>query len=122
MIKALTDKFMETGIVAGFIGGLMAAVLICVIYHSIGRQTVATVNITGLINEFVQHESAEHYAPQKVKTDVRHFGRSLERDISQFSKKHHVILFPKEAVLAGAADYTGVFRKEMSAHSQAGNK
>ena len=120
--KAFTDKLMETGIVVGFMSGLTAAVLICAVYHSFGRQAVATVNITGLINEFVQHESGEHFSPEKVKADVRNFGRSLEKDINRFSKNHHIIIFPKEAVVAGAADYTGLFRKKMSAHSHAGNK
>ena len=115
MIKALAGRCMETGAVVGFMAGLAAAVLICVLYHSIGRQTVATVNITGLINEFVQYESAQNYPPEKVKKDVRNFGRSLERDISRFAKKHHVILLPKEAVIAGTVDYTREFRKEIAA-------
>ena len=113
MIRSIASKLPETGILSGFMAGLAAAVVICVLYHTHGRQTVATVNVTGLINEFVQYESAQKLPPKKIRADVRQFGCTLEKNINQFAKKHRVILLPKEAVVAGAMDYTGLLRKEM---------
>lgn len=105
----------------GFVAGLLGACLIFGVYHSFGQQKmqkIATVDISGIIGEFAQHEALQNFPPEKVRADIIHFGRSIEMGIKRFAKSHHVILLPKEAVIAGAVDYTNVFRNEMAVYRE----
>jgi len=101
----------------GFIAGLLGAALIFALYHTPGQQKIGTVNITQMIDGFVQHESVQSLPPQTVKADVQQFGHKLEQEMQHFAQQHHLLLLPREAVIAGAQDYTAAIQKSMREQS-----
>lgn len=77
--------------------------------------TIGTVNITGIINHFINQESNKNLSPDVLKQEVSEFGNKLEVTLRQLAKEKHITLFPSEAVIAGSQDYTDVVNQKMKA-------
>ncbi len=81
-------------------------------YLSVNRQ-VAIVDITGLIHQFVKMELTQSDSPAKHQQRIHAFSAQLEATLQTVAKENHVILVPKEAVIAGGIDLTPEVSKRL---------
>ena len=90
--------------------GMLGAMLIVFIAHEMHpeQKKIATVNITKIIKQFTQTEAKKSISEEALKNETKTFGKHLEEALKTFSRKHHLILVPTEAVIAGCDDYTNV--------------
>ena len=90
-----------------FVSSMCGALLILCFYHAfIPYQKIGTVNVTGILDQFIKENVTKTISPNQLKVKVRLFGQTLEKTLQVLSKKEHVLLLPREAVMAGSIDYT----------------
>lgn len=91
-------------VLTGFLGGCLAVVLFFMsVPHRLSPPaSMATVDMTGLIHHFVKVESAVSASPAQHQAQVRAFSQQLDQALQTVAHEQHVILLPKEAVIAGA--------------------
>lgn len=70
------------------------------------KQTIGTVNITGIVNSFITTQAKNNISHADLKQSVKDFGSALEKTMIHLSNKKHIVLLPAEAVITGAKDYT----------------
>jgi hypothetical protein len=59
-------------------------------------------------------QKAEEKLPLDIiKKEAEIFAKALEREVMLFSEKNHIVLLPREAVIAGANDYSQVIRERI---------
>lgn len=75
-------------------------------FASKSQQAIGTVNITGIVNNFIETQAKSGLSNEDLRTNVQLFGKNLEKIMHRVSTKNKVVLFPAEAVIAGAKDYT----------------
>jgi hypothetical protein len=74
---------------------------------------IATVDITGIVQQFVKTERERPISTLKKETEIKAFSHRLEATLNAMAKKHHCVLLPKEAVIAGAPDVTSGVEKQL---------
>lgn len=74
--------------------------------NSFVRPTVATVDITGIVQQFVQSQTKLNLSKSELQKRVNVFGHQLEVILQDLSSEKHLVLMPQEAVLAGSTDLT----------------
>lgn len=107
---------------SAFLFGVLGALIVFIIAHFFVRPlpVIGTVNITHLVDRFIKEESAKNLSPDTLKNEVKIFSLKLERELKTVSAKHHLILLPSEAVIAGSHDYTKLIRERL-ANQRTGN-
>lgn len=70
------------------------------------RSSIGTVNITWLVDHYIKQASQKKLPPDTLKREVNAFGKALDQELKEFAKEKHVVLFLREAVIAGSHDYT----------------
>jgi hypothetical protein len=70
------------------------------------NSSIATVDMTGLMYQFVKSEATGSASLAEKRIEVRHFSQQLETALKAIAQEKHVILVPKEAVIAGGNDLT----------------
>lgn len=110
-------------IIKGYLFGLLGALTVFSVAHFYGSKPVkiATVNITGIVDEFIKQESAKHIPEQTLKADVKHYGDLLEKELKLFSRETNLVLLPSEAVIAGGHDYTTIINKRLASKIKSEN-
>lgn len=68
--------------------------------------SLATVDMTGLMYQFVKSEATGSASLAEKRIEVRHFSQQLETALKTIAQEKHLILVPKEAVIAGSQDIT----------------
>jgi len=94
--------------------GMLGAVLVILglhLYEPVSR--IGTVNITGLVDQFVKSQAKENLSHEEAKKRVQVFGGELEKTMRIISVKQNLILLPSEAVITGAKDYTDMVQKHL---------
>lgn len=87
------------------LGGALGAALILLVSHCLFPvPRIATINLTGMIDRFIQTESSKHLPQDVMQQDIKTFGMQLEKTLHQAALQQHLILLPSEAVIAGAPD------------------
>jgi hypothetical protein len=74
---------------------------------------IGVVNITGIVNKFVDIQTKQNYSAVDLKAKVRSFSILLEKIMNDLSVEKKVILMPAEAVIVGAKDYTAEVQKQL---------
>lgn len=98
--------------------GALGAVLVMLILHlyePVQKPRIGTVNITGIVDQFIKLQTKQNLPADETKKRVQEFGVVLEKIMHDLSAKQHVVLMPAEAVIVGATDYTPVVQKYLSA-------
>lgn len=67
---------------------------------------IATVNVSGLVTQFVKTELRAKKSNRDMAADVKHFGETLETTLNHLAKTQHQVILPREAVMAGSDDET----------------
>ena len=81
---------------------------------------LATVDMTGLMYQFVKNEASASASLVQKRAEIRAFSQQLELVLKEIAKEQHVILVPKEAVIAGSHDVTAEVAARLSlSHSSA---
>jgi len=94
--------------IMSFLFGMLGALVIIFIFSFMQKPfpTIATVNITGIVDRFIKEESHKNLEPNLLKKEVKEFGNKVDFVLSHYSKQNNIIFFPSEAVIAGGKDYT----------------
>lgn len=97
-----------------FLFGMLGAMMILLLNHFIVDHPtkVVTIDINYIVHSFVKNEMQKNISQKNLDSETKSFGDELEKNIKQYAKRHHVIFVPKEAVYAGAIDYTNLFLTE----------
>jgi conjugal transfer pilus assembly protein TraW len=88
---------------SALMGTTISLVLTRVILPS---SSIATVDMTGLMYRFVKSEASGSVSLTEKRVEVRAFSQQLETVLKVIAQEKHVILVPKEAVIAGSQDMT----------------
>lgn len=105
-----------------FLFGMLGAISVLIISQlATQKNEIGTVNVTGIVNQFIKSETDKNVTPDVMKKDVKEFGKSLEENLRKLSQKNHLVLFPSEAVISGAPDYTQIVRSNMKSDYQNNN-
>ncbi len=79
---------------------------------------LATVDITGIIHQFVKVESTKSSSSTQLQEQIQTFSNQLESTLKSVAKEKNVVLTPKEAVITGAVDLTPeVMRRLEESHA-----
>lgn len=89
-----------------FIAGMIGAVLIQFVFIKERSVAIATVNITGMVQSYIKETSSQTITAQEKKERIKQFANLLNQSIEKLAHDKHVVLFPSEAVIAGANDLT----------------
>ncbi len=93
---------------------LISLLMIFVFTHYRAVNTpLATVDITGIIRQFVKVESTQSHSPAQHQERIHAFSAQLEMTLQEVAREKHVILVPKEAVIAGGVDLTPEVSKRL---------
>ena len=76
--------------------------------------SIATVDMTGLMVRFVKSEASGSASLAEKRIEVRHFSQQLETVLKAIAQEKHMILVPKEAVIAGGNDLTAEVASRLS--------
>lgn len=87
---------------------------ICDVYRAYRGPNIGVVNITGIVNEFVNNKNQSNLSQAELKRQVRLFGESLEKTLRAVGVKNRLVLMPAEAVITGAQDYTQEVQQQLS--------
>jgi hypothetical protein len=119
IIDNTTTQFnsIKTGVVAtwpALINGMSGALIIlCLSHFFMPYQKIGTVNVTGILDQFIKENTNKAISSDQLKMKVHLFGQTLEETLQVISKKEHVLLLPREAVMAGSMDYTPVVTEHL---------
>ncbi len=103
--------------VSEIIAGMLGAVIILFILHIIEPQPkrMGTVNITGIVNQFVKSQAKQDLPPKVLQQRVNDFGKQLQTVLDDIARKQQVVLLVQEAVISGSQDYTDEVKNRLSA-------
>ena len=93
-----------------FLFGMLGAMATLIIVHYISQppSNIVTVNITGIVEQFIKDESKKNLSPDVLKDEVKEFGNKLEITLRKYAHQNHLVLLPNEAVIAGSQDHTAI--------------
>jgi len=112
-IKENENDLLTNG--CAYLFGMLGALTLFVITHFlvISPPTIGTVNVSGIVEQFIRQESRKNLSQEILKKEVRTFGVLLDQVVKDYAKQHNVSLFLREAVVAGGRDYTSEINKIM---------
>lgn len=85
--------------------GILGALLVQIIFVN-STQKIATIDIVSIVKSFESELIKQKLPPDEVNKKVTQFSESLNSIPMLYAKKNHIILVPKEVVLAGSSDKT----------------
>ena len=94
---------------------VMLMVLLLVTVRIATWPRLVTVDLTGIADHTVAILLRDSETNSEREQRLRHFSQELEGVLQRYAKTHHVILVPKEAVIAGAPDVTDPIWRELQA-------
>lgn len=108
-------EFDWISVAKGYLSGLLGALTVFAVMHYIDSKpnTVGTVNITYLVEQYSKQEAAKNLPVELLKKEVSEFGALLEHETKKLSFEKHLVLLPNQAVIAGSKDYTAIVRARM---------
>lgn len=113
-VDFLSNKCLLQG--TSFLSGILGALMVFIIMNvfTAPKISIGTINITGLIDQFIKQEGQKNVSPEVLQQEVKTFGMKLEKELKAFSKQNHLILLPSEAVVSGSEDYTMIIKHKMN--------
>ena len=91
---------------AAIIGFVILGLCLIIYFMPMSNSRFATINLPELMREKITTLAKQSNTEQATANEVERYVTMLENEIQTYSKRHHLILLPKEAVLAGASDHT----------------
>lgn len=103
-------------VVLGLIGGVFGGLFMVLVPH---LPQIATVDIAAITEQFIKQEAQKNLSVQEKQQAIQSFSHALEESLEQLSASKSLIIFPKEAVLKGAKDYTPALKQMMHLETNA---
>lgn len=99
---------------------IMAAILILIgsqvyLYNkaSLSQQRTVSIDINAIITDFIAINKNLNLSEAELNAVVDKFSANLGKFISERAKNEHLIILPKQAVVAGAKDYTHIIKTDV---------
>lgn len=107
-----------------YLWGILGALTVFMVIHfsTSSPPKIATVNVTGLIDQYIEEESKKKLAPEILQKEVKAFGKKLEKNLKRVALRQNVVLLPREAVIAGSPDYTALIRQRLIDYRETKNE
>ena len=86
--------------------GVLGAFFVQIVIIKHSSPAIATINITGLVDSFIQETSKQSLSQIEKKQKVTQFVNQLNQVTNELVKQKHFIILPSEAVIAGSPDLT----------------
>jgi hypothetical protein len=83
--------------------------------------SIATVDITGIVQQYVQSQAKLNLPANQLQQRINTFGHQLEMVLQDVVNTKHLILMPQEAVIAGSIDLTPLIEKRLQELQDADN-
>lgn len=98
------------------LASIVGAAIVLMAMHFVepSPKKIATVNITGIVNQFVQSQAKRNLPPKELQQHVNAFGQELQATLNIIAQKHNVTLLVQEAVVAGAQDLTPIVKQQLA--------
>jgi len=95
----------------GMLGSIFIFLFISIVEEK--PKTIATVNITQLVDDFIKEKRQKKISSEIIKIETKQFGEALDETLHSIAEENHLILLPKEAIIAGAPDYTSIIKNKI---------
>ncbi|MBP9777569.1 MAG: TrbI F-type domain-containing protein [Rickettsiaceae bacterium] len=79
---------------------------------------VVSVDIRDILNTFISNTQKKNLNSEQVNHDVEEFSNKLSQYIKDKAEQENIIIVTKQAVLAGAKDYTPKIKQELFRESR----
>jgi len=88
--------------------GLIFITVVCVLLwqHLWRPSGVVTVDLTALTQSYIETLASKLLTPSQSEAAMQAFASNLQTTLSTYSKRHHVVIVPRQAIIAGAPDET----------------
>jgi hypothetical protein len=113
LLKSAVHKKLVTAWPAFASGISGALIVLCLSHFFMPCQKIGTVNVTGILDQFIKENANKTVSSDQLKMKVHLFGQTLEETLQVISKKEHVLLLPREAVVVGSTDYTPLVTEQL---------
>lgn len=90
----------------GIVSGVMWITLSSIQKNLSANHSIATVNVTRLIHQYISVMAKSSLTPEQSKIKIADFSHRLESALNEIAKTEHLVILPSEAVIAGAPDKT----------------
>lgn len=109
-------SFFSSHLVGTLIVGICSSWIVSLGMHMMEPQppTIAMVDITGLVNQFVQTQVKFHLPTPELKERVNSFGHQLQTTLTTLAEKQHEVILMQEAVVAGVPDVTPIVKAQLA--------
>jgi len=104
IIKVINREFLLQALSQIFFGMIGTFLILSFIYKT--PLMIATVNITGLEDTFIQETSHQSLNETEKKQTVAMFAKVLNQTMVKIAAEKHLVLVPSQAVIAGSIDLT----------------
>jgi len=112
MLKHFFNKEVVSQALSQFFFGMLGALMILAMTHKV-TPTIATINITGLEDSFIQETSKQALSEAEKKQKVEIFAKTLNQTVIQLAKEKHLTFMPSQAVISDAPDFTQEVAKQI---------
>ena len=88
--------------------GLIVITILCVLLwqHLWRPSRIVAVDITAITQSYVETLATKNLNASQSEMAIKSFADNLQISLNQYSKKHHVVIVPRQAIIAGAPDET----------------
>jgi len=107
---------LSKNVVLGLVGWGVSGLFMFFVNH---MPQIATVDIAAITEQFIKQEAQKNLSPKEKQEAIQTFSHTLEESIEKLSTTKSLVIFPKEAVLKGAKDYTPDLKQMMHLESKA---
>lgn len=97
------EQWMMIGV--SLITGMIGAIIVQIVFvkHSL---PIATINITGMVQSYVQETAKQNISMQEKQDRINRFAALLTKSTEQLARDNSIVILPSEAVIAGSSDLT----------------
>ena len=79
------------------------------------------VDVQGITDHFIHDQASKNYDEATLRRHVKAFSQRLDRSLNRLAAQNKVIIVPREAVLAGGKDLTGLIVEQLQSDSDNDN-
>lgn len=110
------DKLMYVSITC-LLALVMMFVLFLSSYFMSMRPSIATVDLTRIVNQQVKVLAKANLSKEQTEQRLKQFAEDLTATVKTIAKQHHLTIMPSEAVIAGSLNLTTELEQRLSSRS-----
>jgi len=88
--------------------GLIVITIACVLLwqHLWRPSGIVAVDLTALTQSYIETLASKPLTPSQSEALMQAFANNLQTTLGTYSRRHHVVIVPRQAIIAGAPDET----------------